>query len=258
LRAGVGVGHVVRGFGLDEACEDVLGVVELVLVQGMVLDAAGPEEDVGGFDVHAAAREDGDLRTVPVVEVMVGSLWERLVRKRCMHRMDYIYPKPIILKVGSACGLGNVHVGVRCHAFAVDSEDWAVGHLELGALGAAYACVDIPNSRTALSVQIILNDLGAWRCSLGLHDHIRPLDAATVSRFADLHDRYRVVFVCPGAAGSHDGREGLPHHTRAGWHVDCIGYFVNTCIGLARASHLRIQHTDHVRKRRPCFVTRPG
>jgi hypothetical protein len=42
LAASVGAGLVVWGFGLDVACEDVLGAVELVLVQCVVLDAAGP------------------------------------------------------------------------------------------------------------------------------------------------------------------------------------------------------------------------
>lgn len=39
---GVGGRHVVGRFGLDEACEDVLGVVELVLVQGMMLNTTSP------------------------------------------------------------------------------------------------------------------------------------------------------------------------------------------------------------------------
>jgi len=45
------------------------------LVEGVVLDAAGPEEDVAGFDVEAAAREDGDLGAFGVVEIVVGGLW---------------------------------------------------------------------------------------------------------------------------------------------------------------------------------------
>jgi hypothetical protein len=44
------------------------------LVEGVVLDAGCPEEDVAGFDVEAAAGEDGDLRACGVVEVVVGSL----------------------------------------------------------------------------------------------------------------------------------------------------------------------------------------
>jgi hypothetical protein len=40
----------------------------------VVLDAVGPEEDVGGFDVQAAAGEDGDAGTVWIVEVVVRCL----------------------------------------------------------------------------------------------------------------------------------------------------------------------------------------
>jgi hypothetical protein len=40
----------------------------------VVLDAVGPEEDIGGFDVQAAAGEDGDAGTVWVVDVMVSCL----------------------------------------------------------------------------------------------------------------------------------------------------------------------------------------
>jgi hypothetical protein len=56
-----------------------LGAVELVLVQGVVLDTGCPEIDICGFDVQAAAGEDGDLRAVPVVEVVVGGLGGLLV-----------------------------------------------------------------------------------------------------------------------------------------------------------------------------------
>lgn len=38
----VGRGHVVGGLGLDEASEDVRGLAELVLVQGVVLNAVCP------------------------------------------------------------------------------------------------------------------------------------------------------------------------------------------------------------------------
>lgn len=79
LAAGVGVGHVVWSFGLDEAGEDGAGGVELVLVEGVVLDAVGPQEHVGGFDVQPAASEDGDACAVPVVDVVVGGLGGGLV-----------------------------------------------------------------------------------------------------------------------------------------------------------------------------------
>jgi hypothetical protein len=42
----------------------------------VVLDAISPEDDVGGFDVQAAAGEDGDAGTIWVVDVMVGCLGE--------------------------------------------------------------------------------------------------------------------------------------------------------------------------------------
>jgi hypothetical protein len=42
LASCVGRGHVVGGLGLDEAGEDVRGLVELVLIQGVVLNAVCP------------------------------------------------------------------------------------------------------------------------------------------------------------------------------------------------------------------------
>lgn len=39
-----------------------------------MLDATGPQEGVGAFDVEAAAGEDVDLGAVPVIEVVVGRL----------------------------------------------------------------------------------------------------------------------------------------------------------------------------------------
>lgn len=74
LGLGVGGGHVVWRLGLDVACKDRLGIVELVLVEGVVLDARAPEEGIGAFDVEATAGEDGNLGAVPVVEVVISSL----------------------------------------------------------------------------------------------------------------------------------------------------------------------------------------
>jgi hypothetical protein len=51
-----------------------LHVVELVLVKGVVFDAAGPEVDVRAFNVQTAASEDGYLGALRVVEVVVGGL----------------------------------------------------------------------------------------------------------------------------------------------------------------------------------------
>jgi hypothetical protein len=59
---------------LDEAGEERVGVCDLVLVEGVVLDTVCPEEGVWAFDEEAAAGEDGDLRAVEVVEVVVGGL----------------------------------------------------------------------------------------------------------------------------------------------------------------------------------------
>ena len=104
---------------MDEASEDVLGGVELVLVEGVVLDAAGPEEGVGGFDVQATAGEDGDLGAVPVVEVVVGGLGWVLVYVSGEWRHETTYPEPVVLKVRSLGGLCDVDVGVCGHAVCV-------------------------------------------------------------------------------------------------------------------------------------------
>jgi hypothetical protein len=97
-----------------------------------------------------------------------------------------------------------VHVGVRCHAVAVDGSRWALCYLETGALGTAYAGMNIPDAGTTCGVEVVLDELGAWCGSLGLHDHVRPFDAATVSRSADLNNSYWGVFVRPGTARRHE------------------------------------------------------
>ena len=59
---GDGVGLVVGCFGLDLALEDVLGVGELVLVEGVVFDGCADEPDgAGRFVEEAAAGVDCDL-----------------------------------------------------------------------------------------------------------------------------------------------------------------------------------------------------
>jgi hypothetical protein len=154
--------------------------------------------------VHAAAGEDGDLRAVVVVEVVVSCLYDRLVCNEDIHRSNFAYPEPVILEIGAVAGLGNVHVGVCCHAVTVDGSGWTLCNLEPSALGTAYASMNIPDAGTTCGVEVVLDELGAWRGSLSLHDHVRPFDAATISGSADLNDSYRVIFVGPGAARSHE------------------------------------------------------
>lgn len=52
--------HVVGSLGLDEASEDVRGLVELVLVQGVVLNAVCPQPGACTLDQETASCEDGN------------------------------------------------------------------------------------------------------------------------------------------------------------------------------------------------------
>jgi hypothetical protein len=88
-----------------------------------------------------------------------------------------------------------MYVGVSGHALLVHGPDRAVGDLELGAFGATNAGVHIPYARAAIAVEVVLNELGTWRGSFGLHNHIGPLDVTTLSRLTDLDDWDRVVHV---------------------------------------------------------------
>lgn len=84
---------VVRGLGLDLAHEDVLGVGELVLVKGVVLDRSAdePEGSGVGLNVQSSASVDGGLGIVGVVNIVVGG------------------PEPVVLHVEAAGLLGDVH-----------------------------------------------------------------------------------------------------------------------------------------------------
>ena len=184
----VGRGHVVRGFGLDEASEDVGGGVELVLVVCVVLDAVGPEPYVGSFDVESTAGQDGDLRGPRIVHVVVRG------------------PEPVVLEVGAVGSLGYVHVRVGGHAFGFDGADGgrALCDLEVCAFGAADAGVDVPEAGAALGVEVVLDYDGSWGGALGLDDHVGPFDAAALAGFADLHDGDGGVFVGEDGARAHD------------------------------------------------------
>lgn len=82
------------------------------------------------------------------------------------------YPEPVVLKVSASAGFGDVDVGVCGHAFWLYSEDGAVGDLEIGALCATNAGVNVPDARAALGVQVVLDEYSARCRSLGGHKHV--------------------------------------------------------------------------------------
>lgn len=71
----IGLGHVVGRLSLDETSKDVLSVGELVLVESVVLDTVAPKPVVGRLDEQTTAGEDGSAGAVPVIKIVVGSLY---------------------------------------------------------------------------------------------------------------------------------------------------------------------------------------
>jgi len=219
--AGRRIGLIVRGLGLDLGQVDVPRVDELVLVQNVVLGSRTTDENAAllGLDEDSAPSEDGDLRVVGVLEVVVG------------------HPDPAVLVVEASGGLGDVKRNVRGDALLVDDvalrgSGGALRELEVRPRETANADVNIPHARgLAGRVQVPLDELGACRGTAGRNDGVRPLDAAFVASVADTDDGAGLVDVGElGASADDDGCEGFADDAGAGGDGDGVSDDVGACI----------------------------
>lgn len=119
--------------------------------------------------MESATGEDGDSGAVWVIEIVVGSLKELA---QVDERRKNTYPEPIVLEIGTDGRRCYVHIGMRCETGGIDTTDWTLCDLEVRSQSTTNACVDVPETRAARSVEVVFDQYRTRGWSLGLDQHI--------------------------------------------------------------------------------------
>ncbi|CRK14767.1 hypothetical protein BN1708_017316 [Verticillium longisporum] len=212
----------VGRLGLDLAHVDVARAVKEVLVEHVVLGAAGvePEAALVALDEHAAARENGDLPVRRVLEVVV-----RHPHPAVLHQQARRRPRDMHAAPGREARRLNGHRPVRVRRALLEQE--------IRAGEAADANVHVPHARRLAGdrVEVVLENLGAGRRSARRQDHVRPLDAALVAGVGHLHDGVGLVHIAVARAAAEDRRrQGLADDAGPGGNEDRVGDVVGAGI----------------------------
>ena len=176
----------IRGFGLLEGGEDVVGGVEVVVVEGVVFEGgAGEPGGLIGLDEEAAARGD----------VLMPAAFEGVVRG----------PAPHVFDVGGG-SWGQMDHSEGGHAGSGIRA--AAGDVDVG-VGRATDCdVGVPDADVAGlgACHVDLQDDGARRDISDCEAHVLDLGDADVTGVADLDDGFGVVGVAE--SGTDTGYDG--------------------------------------------------
>ncbi|CAI6089739.1 unnamed protein product [Clonostachys chloroleuca] len=200
---GIGVALHIGSLGLDDTHVDVLGALEVVVVEDIVLRGGSPQPDgLGRLDEQTTAVVDVDLVEVGTVKLVVGN------------------PEPGVLHV-HASSLGNMHEHEGTNALRVGRGSLlgslaALVGLQVGTSGATDAEVDVPETSGALAggLEIPLHEDGTGLRTLGLNHEVGNLNIANIAWLADLEHGLGVGLVEELGVGtsSHDQRPDLTNN----------------------------------------------
>lgn len=140
-------------------------------------------------------------------------------------------PEPVVLRVEVLGILGDVkrHEG----SLALGrrrGRGRALRNLQVGASPATNLGVDIPHTRTLLTVKVPFNKNGTSSATNSTDTHVRPLDHTFVTRLTNLHNRVRVAGIGEGVTTAGDDGVRFTNHLGAGRDVDSVGDLVNTVV----------------------------
>ncbi|CAG9998128.1 unnamed protein product [Clonostachys byssicola] len=172
---GIRVALHVGSLGLDDTHEDVLGALEVVVVEDIVLRGGSPQPDgLGRLDEQTTAVVDVDLVEVGAVKLVVGN------------------PEPVVLHV-DATSLSDVHEHKGTNALRVGRGGLlgslaALVGLQVGTGGTTNAEVDVPETGGALAggLEVPLHEDGTGLRTLGLNHEVGNLNIANIAWLADL------------------------------------------------------------------------
>lgn len=179
----------VSGFGLLHAREDVFRVMQVVVVEGVVLEGGAREPAcLCGFDEQAAAR--GDVLVTAAFEGVVGG------------------PAPHVFYVGGGGG-GQVHHCKR--GFAIRCVGAVAGGVDVCVRCAADCDVGIPHAHVTLfgARHVHLQDNSARRDIGHCKAHVLDLSNTDIAGIADLYNGHWVVGIAEKATDTRDHGPGF-------------------------------------------------
>ncbi|CAH0048977.1 unnamed protein product [Clonostachys solani] len=216
---GIGVALHVGSLGLDDTHVDVLGALEVVVVEDIVLRGSSPQPDrLGRLDEKTAAVVDVDLVEVAAVKLVVGN------------------PEPVVLHV-DATSLGDVHEHEGTNALRVGRGGLggslaALVGLQVGTSRTTDTEVDVPETGGALAggLEVPLHEDGTRLRTLGLNHEVGNLDIANIAWLADLEHGLGVGLVEELGVGtsSHDQRPDLTNNLDVLGDLDGVADDVST------------------------------